>query len=262
MEEIDFPVIENCTEVKTLLTYYDLLKADGGYFTELMQACIARVKLIDPKTANRHFPEKLSWQDIEASKQLLLQWEAELKQEPSHDCVAGKQLVRNTTAKIESFYFEDLRKAREAVASKDYQEAELFYSKAIAQSNALIQDLTGRAEVRIFLSKYRECMEDCQKILSLDQNNWKALHLRGKARLELGFFQDAIRDFDKATSLAPPSHQKDIEFSRLFAEAREKKESQKETFKKVQIIEVSDDEEEQTEIITKKVKVEMIEELD
>jgi hypothetical protein len=83
LEDIDFDIVQQCNDGKILTKYIQLLKADGGYFQELLSACEHRLKDVDPKLAEKLAPQKIARQVIDESKALLLQWETELRSSAS-----------------------------------------------------------------------------------------------------------------------------------------------------------------------------------
>ena len=61
----------------------------------------------------------------------------------------------------------------------------------------------NRAAVYLKLKKNAEALADCNKSIELDDNYAKAFLRRGEARMELGEYEDATRDFNRCHQLDP-----------------------------------------------------------
>ena len=87
--------------------------------------------------------------------------------------------------------------------ARDYEGAVANYSEAIellpasaAPTSSTLH--TNRAAAHFMLSNYAEAAEDCQRAVTLDPSNAKALARGAKAELSLGRTEEAIRLFQKA----------------------------------------------------------------
>lgn len=61
----------------------------------------------------------------------------------------------------------------------------------------------NRAAAYLKLKKYTESLADCNKAIALNDSYAKAYLRRGEARMELGDYEDATRDFNRADQLDP-----------------------------------------------------------
>ncbi len=61
----------------------------------------------------------------------------------------------------------------------------------------------NRAAAYLKLKKHTEALTDCNKAIQLNDNYAKAYLRRGEARMELGDYEDATRDFNRADQLDP-----------------------------------------------------------
>lgn len=81
----------------------------------------------------------------------------------------------------------------------------LFHSKKInALSNdQLIKELSSEASNRFLNKQYESVVALADKLLLLDQNNFNALNIRAMSLENLGYYLDAIDDYNKAIELRP-----------------------------------------------------------
>ncbi|EER02437.1 conserved hypothetical protein [Perkinsus marinus ATCC 50983] len=92
-------------------------------------------------------------------------------------------------------------KGNESFASGDLDEAELHYTRAIRLRSDVSVLWSNRALVRLKLRRPREGLEDAQRAIALDPKNVKAFHRRGKARAELDYLEEAVKDFQTALKI-------------------------------------------------------------
>jgi tetratricopeptide (TPR) repeat protein len=97
------------------------------------------------------------------------------------------------------------QKGNECFRAKEYDEAFLYYSRALYfdDSNHIVH--ANRAMVCIRLKKYEQAETDCSKSLELDPSYTKALSRRGMARHKQGKYLAAIEDFEAALEAKPTS---------------------------------------------------------
>ncbi|EER01506.1 conserved hypothetical protein, partial [Perkinsus marinus ATCC 50983] len=89
-------------------------------------------------------------------------------------------------------------KGNESFASGDLDEAELHYTRALRLRSDVSVLWSNRALVRLKLRRPREGLEDAQRPIALDPKDVKAFHRRGKARAELAYLEEAVKDFQTA----------------------------------------------------------------
>ncbi|VDP08924.1 unnamed protein product [Heligmosomoides polygyrus] len=83
-----------------------------------------------------------------------------------------------------------------------YQEAIDAYSKAIIRNPHVSTYFTNRALCHMNLKAWSKAAEDCSKAAFLDRNNVKAYYFGGRAAIQLGNYNEAIRLITKAKELA------------------------------------------------------------
>ncbi|XP_011303067.1 sperm-associated antigen 1 [Fopius arisanus] len=93
-------------------------------------------------------------------------------------------------------------KGNEAFRVGDYEEALQQYSLSL-EINATINGYNNRAITYIKLRKYQEAIDDCDRVLSLDCTNVKALLRRASALESLGRKEEALREFSAALKIEP-----------------------------------------------------------
>lgn len=98
-------------------------------------------------------------------------------------------------------------KGNEAFYSKDFSEAEAYYSRSLQYQADDASAWANRALVRLKLSNFQGALEDCEHALALNGTHVKALHRKGKALYELQRFADAVKIFQQALSLSPGNSQ-------------------------------------------------------
>ncbi|VDL85689.1 unnamed protein product, partial [Nippostrongylus brasiliensis] len=83
-----------------------------------------------------------------------------------------------------------------------YQEAIDAYSKAIIRNPHVSTYFTNRALCHMNLKAWAKAAEDCSKAAFLDRNNVKAYYFGGRAAIQLGNYNEAIRLITQAKELA------------------------------------------------------------
>lgn len=92
-----------------------------------------------------------------------------------------------------------------AYKSNKFQEAYNMYTEALQidplnkKTNAKLY--FNRATVSSRLNKIKEAIEDCSNALKLDETYLKALLRRAKCYMDLGEYEDAVRDYEKACKM-------------------------------------------------------------
>eukprot|EP00747_Dinoflagellata_sp_TGD_P161781 gnl/TRDRNA2_/TRDRNA2_178673_c0_seq1.p1 gnl/TRDRNA2_/TRDRNA2_178673_c0~~gnl/TRDRNA2_/TRDRNA2_178673_c0_seq1.p1 ORF type:complete len:570 (+),score=154.11 gnl/TRDRNA2_/TRDRNA2_178673_c0_seq1:79-1710(+) len=98
-------------------------------------------------------------------------------------------------------------KGNEAFYCKDYEEAEVYYSRSIQYGPGDPSTWSNRALCRLKLGNPNGCLEDCEHALALNPKYMKALHRKGKALYELSRYEDAVRCFQLALAESPGNTQ-------------------------------------------------------
>lgn len=98
-------------------------------------------------------------------------------------------------------------KGNEAFYSRDYEEAEAYYSRSLQYMANDPSTWSNRALVRLKLENPQGALEDCEHALALNGDYVKALHRKGKALYELQRYQDAVKSFQEALQLSPGNSQ-------------------------------------------------------
>eukprot|EP00403_Amphidinium_massartii_P044006 CAMPEP_0178439132 /NCGR_PEP_ID=MMETSP0689_2-20121128/35987_1 /TAXON_ID=160604 /ORGANISM="Amphidinium massartii, Strain CS-259" /LENGTH=494 /DNA_ID=CAMNT_0020061629 /DNA_START=12 /DNA_END=1492 /DNA_ORIENTATION=+ len=98
-------------------------------------------------------------------------------------------------------------KGNEAFYSKDYEEAEAYYSRSIQYTPSDPSTWANRALVRLKLENSQGALQDCEHSLALNPRYMKALHRKGKALYELGRYEEAVRSFQLALAESPGNTQ-------------------------------------------------------
>ncbi|XP_063990372.1 sperm-associated antigen 1 [Diachasmimorpha longicaudata] len=93
-------------------------------------------------------------------------------------------------------------KGNEAFRAGDYQEALQQYSLSL-QIDSTINGYNNRAITYIKLGKFEEAIQDCNRVLSLDYLNVKAILRRAAALESLGRRQEALEDYSAVLQLEP-----------------------------------------------------------
>lgn len=83
-----------------------------------------------------------------------------------------------------------------------YEDAIVYYSKAISQNPEVSSYYSNRALCYLKLQKWIQTIEDCRRALDLDSNLIKPHFFLGQALAETGNLDDALRHLQKANELA------------------------------------------------------------
>mmetsp|Transcript_87739 Transcript_87739/g.183413 ORF Transcript_87739/g.183413 Transcript_87739/m.183413 type:complete len:510 (+) Transcript_87739:94-1623(+) len=98
-------------------------------------------------------------------------------------------------------------KGNEAFYSKDYEEAEAYYSRSLHFSRDDPSTWANRALARLRLERFEGALADCDRALEINSRYVKALHRRGKALHELKRYEEAVRSFQLALAESPGNTQ-------------------------------------------------------
>eukprot|EP00930_Biecheleria_cincta_P067516 TRINITY_DN5415_c0_g1_i2.p1 TRINITY_DN5415_c0_g1~~TRINITY_DN5415_c0_g1_i2.p1 ORF type:complete len:514 (-),score=136.28 TRINITY_DN5415_c0_g1_i2:75-1616(-) len=98
-------------------------------------------------------------------------------------------------------------KGNEAFYSKDYEEAEAYYSRSLHYCPDDPSTWSNRALVRLKLEQPAKALQDCEHALALNSSYMKALHRKGKALYELQRYEEAVKAFQLALLESPGNTQ-------------------------------------------------------
>lgn len=109
-----------------------------------------------------------------------------------------KEVARNT----EKFSaVDELAKANEFSARKEYAQALAAYDRAISLDSQLAEAYNNRAIIKYELKQFPEAIDDCTTAIRLKSNYADALNNRGIAYAALNQFQNAASDLQAALKL-------------------------------------------------------------
>ena len=77
----------------------------------------------------------------------------------------------------------------------DFEEALIYYSRSISLARTAAS-VNNRALAYLRLDRYKEALEDCDQVLSLEKENIKAKLRRATALKELSRLEEAKKDLD------------------------------------------------------------------
>lgn len=154
-------------------------------------------------------------------------------------------------------------KGNEAFRAGDFQEAITYYSRSISlQPNP--PSYNNRALAYLKTKEWMKAESDCNKVLSWEPQNIKALLRRGTAQKGKKCFREALADFQLVLELEPNNKRAEELIQELHKEEKkyeEEKNAKKEKGRRMVIEEVGEEEEEE-EKKTRKGKKMVIEEVE
>jgi DnaJ family protein C protein 7 len=129
---------------------------------------------------------------------------------------------------------EDLKeKGNEAYKKGSSAEAIKIYTEAIeldAHNKILLSTLyANRGLAYLKQKKYTEALDDCNKAIEYNEKYVKAFLRRGDIRIQMGDFEEAVRDYQQARQLDP--HNQGLNQKIYDAQAKAKKASKKDFYK-------------------------------
>merc|ERR1719311_1891687 len=98
-------------------------------------------------------------------------------------------------------------KGNEAFYSKDFEEAEAYYSRSLHYRADDPSCWANRALARLKLDNAAGALEDCEHALAINSRYMKALHRKGKALYELQRYEEAVQCFQLALMESPGNTQ-------------------------------------------------------
>lgn len=102
---------------------------------------------------------------------------------------------------------ESKEKGNTAFKAKDYEAAVTHYTEGI-ENDPFNKNIVGtlyanRAAANLKLKRHKEAISDCDKAIEINDGYAKAYLRRGEIRMEIGEYEEASRDFNKAHQLDP-----------------------------------------------------------
>merc|ERR1719450_566498 len=94
-------------------------------------------------------------------------------------------------------------KGNEAFYSKDFEEAEAYYSRSLHYRADDPSCWANRALARLKLDNAAGALEDCEHALAINSRYMKALHRKGKALYDLARYEEAVQSFQLALMESP-----------------------------------------------------------
>ena len=93
------------------------------------------------------------------------------------------------------------RKAKEFYRSKEYSKALIGYNKLISLDDCNYKFYNRRGNTKDALGRYEEAIEDYNKAIELEGDNYRFYNRRGNAKYALKKYEEAIEDYNKAIEL-------------------------------------------------------------
>ena len=108
----------------------------------------------------------------------------------------------------EDFVFNDtIKNALSAFNSNNYENAIIWYNKAIAIKPLSIEAINGKGLSLSESGKHQEAIELYDRALKIDPNSKQVLNNKGYSLDEVGKHQEAIELYDRALKIDPNSKQ-------------------------------------------------------
>ncbi|GER43745.1 glutamyl-tRNA(Gln) amidotransferase subunit A [Striga asiatica] len=110
---------------------------------------------------------------------------------------SAKALTQETSAEMAK------EKGNQAFKDKQWQRAIGFYTEAIKLNSNNATYYSNRAAAYLEMRSFIQAEADCTQAVDLDKKNVKAYLRRGTAREMLGYYKEAVEDFQYALVLEP-----------------------------------------------------------
>ncbi|CAD8111816.1 unnamed protein product [Paramecium sonneborni] len=235
LEKIDFDWVNSQTKVAPLKKALKLLELDGNYYTDLIKAVEEKLVSIDPKYAK-------------ASEVVI---DPIVKKQAQID--VEKWAENPTLEKNKRLAEQEKIKGNEALKSNDLKEAINYYTQSIQFDRQMAASYCNRALVYLKLKEYQNVINDCDYAIALQADYTKAYHRRGKAYFALKQYDKAYLDFKYILQVEPDNNEVNGELRECRKFLTEQQINSAENkqfieksggFKKVQIVEEDEEEEE------------------
>ncbi|CAD8110823.1 unnamed protein product [Paramecium primaurelia] len=235
LEKIDFEWVNSQTKVGPLKKALKLLELDGNYYTDLIKAVEEKLVSIDPKYAK-------------ASEVVI---DPVVKKQAQID--VEKWAENPTLEKNKRLAEQEKIKGNEALKSNDLKEAINYYTQSIQFDRQMAASYCNRALVYLKLKEYQNVINDCDYAIALQPDYTKAYHRRAKAYFALKQYDKAYLDFKYILQEEPDNNEVNGELRECRKYLTEQQINSAENkqfieksggFKKVQIVEEDEEEEE------------------
>ncbi|CAG9839191.1 unnamed protein product [Diabrotica balteata] len=161
-------------------------------FSEKQPSNEKRIASTDYKSWDKYDPDtEILKMDLEEErkKQEALVNEETQKKRKTKKCVVFNKF--STEAEAVFFSEREREKGNECFKVGGYEEALEFYTRSI-ESKVTPENLNNRAVTYLKLKRYREAVEDCDKVLSFEKDNIKAHTRKAEALDKLGKYKEAL----------------------------------------------------------------------
>ncbi|XP_050514848.1 sperm-associated antigen 1-like [Diabrotica virgifera virgifera] len=161
-------------------------------FSEKQPLNEKRIASTDYKSWDKYDPDtEILKMDLEEErkKQEVLANEETHKNRKTKKCVRFNKFA--TEAEAIFFSEREREKGNECFKVGGYEEALEFYTRSIG-SKATVENLNNRAVTYLKLKRYREAVDDCDKVLTFEKGNIKAHTRKAEALDKLGKYKEAL----------------------------------------------------------------------
>ncbi|XP_046398327.1 RNA polymerase II-associated protein 3 isoform X2 [Ischnura elegans] len=166
-----------------------------------------------------------AWEKYDPDKEIMkMEVEEEREQEEHMHLMEKKRMESEPDDLPDTGHFSDAEKLVYSTKEKDrgneyfkagqFEEATQYYTRSISILPN-VDAYNNRAIANLKLKKYGEVILDCNEVLKRDAKNVKALFRRGNAHESKGFYNEAIRDFERVLEVDPSNKQARTHVSHL-----------------------------------------------
>lgn len=212
---ISYEWLDKTTNPKLLKKALQLLKEDGNYFPELSKAIDDKLQSVDEKYKKKKQNENISIEDIKASKEELLKFEQELKQ--NDKIIKDKQTSSELLTLQRQKEAENKKiKGNELMKTKEYDEAIKYYTNSINIYEYEPTTYCNRALAYIRNMQFSKALEDCNKAIGLKKDYIKAYYRRSICYTNLNDFSMGLEDLLLVLNDNPESKDINAELDKLY----------------------------------------------
>ncbi|XP_058868607.1 sperm-associated antigen 1 isoform X1 [Acipenser ruthenus] len=162
----------------------------------------------------------------------------------------GSKPVQDTGKKTEALFLSHKQEGNDFVKKGQYKDALGKYTECLKLKSSECAIYTNRALCNLKLNQYEEAKQDCDSALQLEPSNMKAFYRRAMAHKGLQNYAYCMDDLKEVLRLDPKVAEAEKELqeaAELFSKQSVAPDSQEKQRKKIQIQEVNDSDEEETE---------------
>jgi len=199
LNSISYEWLEKTNDPKLLKKALRLLKDDGGYFPDLEKSIDEKLQTLDLKYKKHKEAENVTQEDIDKCKQEMLKFEEEFnkKDQILIDNRDSKDKRNYEIIKLERKQEANNEKIKgnELMKTKEYDEAIKHYTKAIRLDEFEPTTYANRALAYIKNTEYSKGLEDCNRAIDLKNDYIKAYYRRGLCNMGVKKFKEGMLDF-------------------------------------------------------------------